>query len=309
MPSKIISFSIPIILLVACTAQAGTIPAPAQQTSEVSEISEVSTSTLPTLTITETLAPTLTPTPTTGPTATETLEPREFVPANDIEFVEELPDYNLKLRPDADEKAIYLDAIHNQVGWAVSKSKGFESNRAIYEAIIIDHPEWEGIGLGSDYNTVVAFMMEFLNRSGGKMIVADASFNKYTADFNLPVKFEIIQVDELPKGYSGYIWNANKTGLGGGGAVYVNGDGQFVYSLAISPGAIERTQTEPQSIYKAWNWTPAEVLSDLFRQLISETTYKDRYSDKLKYQFYTRGGVPSNVNYFSDVYWTFIQGK
>jgi hypothetical protein len=67
MLSKIIWFSIPIILLAACTAQTSTIPAPTQQTSEVSETSEVSTSTLPAITVTSTLAPTLTPEPTASP--------------------------------------------------------------------------------------------------------------------------------------------------------------------------------------------------------------------------------------------------
>ena len=257
----------------------------------------------PGLTVTETLAPTATP------EATAAAEIGEFTPANDIVLTENLSNYDFKLASDADKKAIFLDTIHNQVAWATSKSKGFESNRAIYEAIVVEHPEWEGIGLGSDYNTVVAFMTEFLTRSGGKMIVADASFNKFTANFNLPIKFEVIQVNEFPKGYSRYIANTDKSGPGGGGSVYVDENGQYVYSIAILPGAIERTQTEPQSLYKAWNWTPAEVISDLFRQTISELVYKNRYSDEMKYQLYTRGGVPSNENFFSDVYWTFLKDK
>lgn len=302
---KLMMPAVAMTLITACAAQTASSPAPIETPLLITE------TIMPSPAPTETLAPSATTSTSSvqRPEPTATPEIGEFVPANDIEFVEGLPNYDLKLRPDADKKAIYLDAIHNQVGYAISKGKGFESNRAIYEAIIKDHPEWDGIGLGSDYNTVVAFMTEFLNRSGGKMIIADASFNKYTADFNLPVKFEVIEVDELPKGYSGYIWNADKTSLGGGGAVYVNEDSQFVYSVSIVPGAIERTQTEPQSIYKAWNWTPAEVLSDLFRQLISEATYKDRYSDKLKYQLYTRGGIPGDANFYSDVKWTFMQGK
>ncbi len=258
-------------------------------------------------TATETLALTATPEATATPEPTATLEPREFVPANDIEFVESLPDYNLELRSDADRDAIYWDAIHNQVGFATSKSKGFESNRAIYEAIIKDHPEWEGIGLSSDYETVIDFMKEFLKRSGGKMIIADASFNKYTVDFNLPVKFEVILVNELPQNYSSYIAKADDTNRGGGGTVYASEDGQLTYSVAVVPGALEDTQIDPAYIYKSWNWTPAEVLSDLFRQLISETIYKDRDSEKMKYQLYTKGGVPRSGSFYADTYWTFIR--
>ncbi|HXF86168.1 MAG TPA: hypothetical protein VNK49_12345, partial [Anaerolineales bacterium] len=78
-------------------------------------------------------------------------EAREFVPANDIEFVENLPDYNLKLAPDADREAIYWDIIVSHLGDVISKSKGMEANRAVYEEIIKDHPEWEGIGHSWDY--------------------------------------------------------------------------------------------------------------------------------------------------------------
>ncbi len=67
-----------ILTLTACTAQTSTIPAPAQQTSEVSETSEVSTSTLPALTVTETLAPTATPEATATPTPEPTVIQKEI---------------------------------------------------------------------------------------------------------------------------------------------------------------------------------------------------------------------------------------
>ena len=234
-------------------------------------------------------------------------EIRKFVPANTIEFTENLSNYDLFLAPDADKKGIYEDALVNNLIFAISPS--LLENRAVFEKVVEENPEWKDIGPGSDYKERLAFMQAFLKASGGRMTIQNRIFEKFEADLNLPIKFEVIQVNEFPKGYSRYIANIDKSGPGGGGSVYVDENGQYVYSIAILPGAIERTQTEPQSLYKAWNWTPAEVISDLFRQTISEAIYRDRHSDILKYQLYTKGGVPKSGSYYADVYWTFIKSK
>jgi hypothetical protein len=182
-------------------------------------------------------------------------------------------------------------------------------NRAVFEKVVEVNPEWKDIDPGSDYKERLAFMQAFLKASGGRMTIQSRIFEKFEADLNLPIKFEVIKVDEIPTEYSRYIANTDKSSAGGGGAIYVDKDGQIIYSVAILPGAIERTQTNPQSIYNLQNWTPAEVISDLFRQTISDAIYKDRYSDKLKYQLYVKGGVPSSSGFFADVYWTFIKSK
>ena len=307
--TRIVSILLCAFLITACAAP----PTPPLLAGEGQGVKETPAPTL-TETITPSPAPTSTPTATPEPTATATPEAREFVPANDIEFVEELPDYNLRLAPDADRDAIYWDIIVSHLVDVISKSKGMEANRAVYEEIIKDHPEWDGIGNGWDYKVRVEFMKEFLTRTGGQMIVTDMNFNKFKADFNQDVKFDVISVDELPKEYVGMLATSDGKNRGGGGTMYSTPEGQVVYSVAILPGALERTQTDPAYIYKSWNWTPGEVISNLFRRTIAGTIFHNLnagYGENQpsNYNLYTKGGVPSNENFFSDVYWTFIQGK
>ncbi|MCC6297920.1 MAG: hypothetical protein IT314_01390, partial [Anaerolineales bacterium] len=102
--------------LTAC-ATPQTPPLPPGEGTEVRETPPSSVTLTATLTPTETLAPTSTPEPTPTPE-----EVGEFIPANKIEFVDALPDYNLTLAPDANIKGIYWDIIISHLGDAISKS-------------------------------------------------------------------------------------------------------------------------------------------------------------------------------------------
>ncbi|HXF84177.1 MAG TPA: hypothetical protein VNK49_02215, partial [Anaerolineales bacterium] len=241
-------------------------------------------------------------------------EAREFVPANDIEFVENLPDYNLKLAPDADRDAIYWDIIVSHLGDVISKSKGMEANRAIYEEIIKDHPEWEGIGHSWDYKVRVEFMKEFLKRTGGWMIVTDMNFNKYEANLNEKIKLEVVQVTELPKGFLPELPlnDSDSVGKGAGTGMYVNDKGQIVYSVAMVGDTLRYTLNEDErSIFNTTNWTDGEVISELFRNLIASTATHSRTDYKVvpatNHKLYVKGSDPDSQGYFLDVTWTFIK--
>ncbi|MEW6083395.1 MAG: HEPN domain-containing protein [Chloroflexota bacterium] len=304
MPSKIISFSIPIILLVACTAQAGTIPAPAQQTSEVSEISEVSTSTLPTLTITETLAPTPTPEPTAKP------EIGEFIPANDIEFVEGLPSYDLTLAPDADRKGIYWDIIISHLGDAISPS--IPENQAILAKVLEKRPEYEGIGHGADYKVKQAFMQAFLEESGGKMIVTDIKWRKYEADFNQDIKFEVVHGNKLPINYEGAMRGDefDKLARGGGFAVFTNEQGQLVYSVMVVNNTLEYIMQNKDSVFHMAGWTAGGIISNVFRMSVAHTALHSRGDSTVTvsdYRYYIKGSAPTEPDYVAKAYWFFIK--
>lgn len=173
-------------LLAAC------LPAPQTQVAPPSPVVGEGPGVRETVTLTPPIIPTLTLTPVPIATISPQVialkeEIREFVPAETIDFSENLSEYDLKLSPDADLKAIYQDIAVVQLGSATSKSAGMEENRKVYEEIIKDFPQWEGIGSGSDYKERVAFMKEFLKRTGGKMIVQNHNFEKFEVDFNQPI--------------------------------------------------------------------------------------------------------------------------
>lgn len=219
-------------------------------------------------------------------------EIREFVPANTIEFTETLSNYDLKLAPDADVKAIYWDIAVSHLGDAISKSAGMEANRVIYEEIIKDHPEWEGIAHSWDYKVRVEFMKEFLTRSGGRMIVTDMNWNKYEADFNQPVKFEVIEVDELPKEYPEMAKLSQNEGRGGSGIMFADKNGQITYKLAFVPGCIEYyINIDPFRAHN--NWGADWFVGEFFALVINSVPFhSNRYfSDPLasNYLLYIRG--------------------
>ena len=267
----------------------------------------------PTVTLTLPAIPTLTPIPTAtiSPQVTALQEEiREFEPAETIDFSENLSEYDLKLSPDADLKAIYWDIAVVQLGSATSKSAGMENNRKIYEEIIKDFPQWEGIGSGSDYKERVAFMKEFLKRTGGKMIVQNHNFEKFEVDFNQPIKFEVVEVETLSAKVFfpiGLGLPGNLLGRGGGGYMTMNEKSQLVYKLEIVLEGLREALTNKNYFYAAWKWEAGEVISNLFRITIALTSYKNGESDQHKYQLYTKGGVLKSGNFYSDVTWTFIK--
>lgn len=225
------------------------------------------------------------------------VEKQIFTPANDIEFSENLSKYDLSIAPDADRQAIYEDIAISHLGDATSKSEGMEFSRRVYEEIIKDHPEWEGIALGDDYEVRGDFMQEFLKRTGGLMVVTDMNWNKFEADLNKPVGFEVIEVDKRQNDF---------------GKIQADETGQLIYSVLIPQLAIEETQgisTSPYgiSIYFTWKWSPDGFVSDLFRRTISTHAYGTRDSDRHNYELYTRGGTPNSGRFYADVYWTFIK--
>lgn len=307
--TRIISILLCAFLITACAAP----PTPPLPAGEGQGVKETPAPTL-TETITPSPAPTSTPTATPEPTATATPEAREFVPANDIEFVEELLDYNLRLAPDADRDAIYWDIIVSHLGDVISKSKGMEANRAVYEEIVKDHPEWNGIGNGWDYKVRVEFMKEFLARTGGRMIVTDMNFKKYEANFNEEIKFEVVQVAELPNGFLPELPrnDSDSVGKGAGTGIYVNDEGQVVYSVAIVGDTLGYTLKEDErSIFNTTNWTEGEVVSELFRNLIASTAVHSRADYKVipatNHKLYVRGSDPDDQGYFLDITSTFIK--
>lgn len=224
-------------------------------------------------------------------------------------FSENLANYELKLAPDADLKAIYWDIAVVQLGNATSNSKGMEKNRKVYEEIIKDFPQWEGIGSGSDYKERVAFMKEFLKRTGGTMNVQNHNFEKFQADFNQPIKFEVVQVEALSSKSTNFLGLSgdNPYGRGGGGLMYVDSKGRITYKVEIVKSALDAAMSDKRYIYKTHNWTAGGLISDIFRQLIVQTSFKDKDSNNHQYQLYTKGADPKNSRYYVDVYWTFIK--
>ncbi|HXF85193.1 MAG TPA: hypothetical protein VNK49_07360, partial [Anaerolineales bacterium] len=189
-----------------------------------------------------------------------------------------------------------------------------EANRAVYEEIIKDHPEWEGIGHSWDYKVRVEFMKEFLKRTGGWMIVTDINFKKYNANFNEKIIFEVKKVSEFPEGYATSIRenDSDSVGRGAGLGIYTKENGQLVYSVAVVNDAIEFTLNENErSLYNITNWTVGEMISDLFRSLIAITAMHSRVDlDEVpatNYKLYVGGVSPDHVGYFHKVTWTFIK--
>lgn len=254
------------------------------------------------------IVPSETPTSTPEPTATAE-EVGVFTPANTIEFSESLPNYDLALAPDADKKGIYNDGLVNQLIFAISPS--IPENRAVLEKVLQENPAWEGIGPGADYNERLAFMKAFLEISGGTMIVQNHNFEKFEADLNLPVGFEVEEVDKLSPSTANFLalGNGGDYSRGGGGIMYVNEEGQLIYKVEIVDNALESALNDERYIYNAWDWTAGEVISDLFRQTIAATSFKDKNSTTFKYQLYTKGGVPKSGTYYADTYWTFLKSK
>jgi hypothetical protein len=269
----------------------------------------------PTVTLTPTVVSTLTltpnPTATILPQATALKEElREFVPAETIDFSENLSEYDLKLSPDADLKAIYWDIAVVQLGNATSKSAGMEKNRKIYEEIIKDFSQWGGIGSGSDYKERVAFMKEFLTRTGGTMIVQSHNFEKFEVDFNQPIKFEVVEVRTLsPKVFFpiGLGLPGNLLGRGGGGYMAKNENSQLYYKLEIVPEGLQEALSNKNYFYASHNWEAGEVVSNLFRFVIASTAYKNGESGQHSYRLYTQGELPSSDNFYGSVNWTFIK--
>jgi len=235
-------------------------------------------------------------------------EVREFVPAETVEFSENLSGYELKLAPDADLKAIYWDIAVVQLGNATSNSKGLEENRKVYEEIIKDFPQWEGIGSGTEYKERVAFMKEFLKRTGGTMIVQDHNFNKFEVDFNKPVKFEVNEVETLSTDVAYFlgISASNPSGRGGGG-VLNSLNGQLSYTVEIVPEALENALTDQSYLYVKEKWSAGEIISNIFRLTISQTAYKDMDSSAHSYSLYTKGAEPKDALYYRKIHWTFIK--
>lgn len=201
------------------------------------------------------------------------VEKLTFTPANDIEFSENLSKYDLSIAPDADRQAIYKDIAISHIGDATSKSEGMEFNRKVYEEIIKDHPEWEGIALGDDYEVRGEFMQEFLTRTGGLMTMTDMYWNKFEADFNKPIGFGVIEVDKLPSEYPDMrIISFDGKNRGGGGIMTVNSDGQIVYKVAFTQQSIEfymhteqRRSTAQMGVDK--------IVSELFAQTTNSVAY------------------------------------
>jgi hypothetical protein len=273
--------------------------------------------TIPQVTVTSETTVTLTPNPTVSQTSEPTFtlqstqtpvpEQREFIFPGNIEFQNKLTGYNLELNSGVDKVAINKDIIQAQLGSATSPS--IPENRKIAEEVWKEHPEYEGIGSGSPYEDKVKFMLLFLEKSGGIMTIKDHNFTAYSVDFNLPIGFRVELVDTLSSTTANFLALSagNPYGRGGGGIMYSGENGQLLYKVEIVSGTLNAATSDRRYIYKAWDWSVGGIISDLFRQTISQTAYKDRDSNLHKYQLYTKGGVPKSGNFYSDVYWTFIK--
>lgn len=267
----------------------------------------------PQVTVTsQSASPTTEATATPEPTATLTPEPREFTPAETIEFTETLSGYELELAKDADLKAIYWDIAVSHLMDTQSTSEEMKFNRAIYQEIIKDHPEWEGISHSANYVVKLAYIKEFLTRSGGLMMVQNHVYEKFEVDFNKPPSFKIEEVNTLSTKVIfpiGLGLPGNLLGRGGGGYMSVDENKQLVYKLEIVPGALDEALYNKSYFYAAWNWKAGGIVSRLFSIIIAQTSYKNMDSSLHNYSLYTKGGVPGSGNFYKDVNWTFIKNK
>ncbi|MBK6647361.1 MAG: hypothetical protein IPG44_16710 [Anaerolineales bacterium] len=220
------------------------------------------------------------------------VEKQVFTPAENITFNETLTKYDLTIAPNADREGIYWDIAISHLGDATSKSEEMEFNRKVYEEIIKDHPEWEGIGNGDDYETRRLFMQEFLKRTGGFMVVTDMNWNKYEADFNHEIGFEVIEVDKLPNEYPSMRALSQGQNRGGGGLMKVEESGQIIYSLAIAHGCIEfYINIDPYRENSNWpaNWFVSEFFGTTISSVSKHTISAFKEPLLSDYLLYIRG--------------------
>lgn len=275
---------------------------------------------IPSETISPTPAPSATPSLAPEPTATPTPESREFEPpveAGFIQFEENLQKYELELAPDADKEAIYYDIAISHLASFTSKS--IPENRAVYEQVIAQHPEWDGITNSWDYEIRKEFVTAFLEESGGKAIISDMNFQKHEADFNLPIKFEVVEVDKLDSSYKGTRGvNAQDIAATGGGVKMHTEDGQLIYQIAITQRAIDFALT--QGIRANYSWDVDKFISEMIAQGINVAARSGLWFERpvSNYKLYIAG---SNKNqdilqpagdgyrplYFGSVKWTFLK--
>lgn len=226
------------------------------------------------------------------------VEKQEFTPTKTIEFSEALSDLEPKLSKKAKPEAIYWDVAVSKLMDTQSINEGMEFNRTIYQEMVDDNSDWEGITNDSKPEKKLAFIQEFLRRSGGLMIVRDAKWQKLEANFNNPPRFTIEEVSKITNEYPS-VYNSI------GFKQHVGGNGELTFSILTLKGELNRLAETKGTLLQ--NVTANELISLLFWHMVSGSVLGgERITNTTDHKLYTNTN-PGNQNYYSDLSWGFIE--